>query len=130
MLNYSMDGLTYQEYVLYIHTYMYVPASLSLLRVCRLTTLLLALPISVAFCDNSEHHVSEEKRLSQELSDIKQKERQMKLEKERAFPQTTLERCNAQGAKEDFSESLKMSQHNEHAGSPNLHPGCCNRCKQ
>jgi len=35
-------------------------------------TLLLSLPTSVLFCDNSENHVSEEERLSQGLSDIKQ----------------------------------------------------------
>ena len=61
---------------------------------CYIPTTLQPPPSSVAFSDDSEHHVSDEEDLPAELRDIMQKEKQKKAEKEEEgpFPQSPLER--------------------------------------
>ena len=61
---------------------MYTPSP-CLLQMYLLTTLWIPPLSSVAFCDDSEHHDSDEESLSQELRDIMQKVRQRKERRER-----------------------------------------------
>ena len=73
---------------------LYVHAPLSSLRMYILTyQVRLAPPSSVAFCNNSEHHVSEEESLSQKLIEIKQKDWQVRECKARWKTLLSLKMC-------------------------------------
>ena len=110
---------------MYVCVYI-APPSLLRTYVCTdiRATLCPAPPSSVAFSDDSEHHVSDEESLPQELRDIMQKERQKKEKEEQEekeeggpFPQTTLERRKKVQERKNLL-SPKMPRRGEQPVSP------------
>ena len=112
---------------MYVRTRVHAPPSLLRTYVCTdiRATLCPAPPSSVAFSDDSEHHVSDEESLPQELRDIMQKERQKKEKEEQEekeeeggpFPQTTLERRKKVQERKNLL-SPKMPRRGEQPVSP------------
>ena len=110
----SQDHLPHFVYVcMYVYVHVYLHLSFCYSQPHPLFSL-----SSVAFSDDSEHHVSDEEGLPQELKDIVRKEKQKKeKEEEGAFPQGTLERRKKVQERKSLL-SPKMSRRSEQLASP------------